>query len=768
MSWLSSFIHGVGGVVHDVVKGVGHAVGDVIHVVGENIVPIVIAIAAYFTAGAAAAAAGAGGAAAGAGAAAGSGVAAGAGVAAADSGAVAADLAATSYTAGMAASGAAAAVSAEATTGVMTYLAEGAAVLKGVTSLIAKPVNYVESIAKEVNASSIMTQGRALMKYYDEARGLYAAVKESLTMGFKGMLQIPQEIANTMGNIAAINMQIANKRIAGSTIIANDIVAPAIIRAGEAPITELTQIISQYTALPEVSLDGIPEQKLTEPPNLSGLIDDYEADIQYISKMPGFIGELARGAKRLMYLGPLLLEHIKQPIKQFAQQAKHDNPLELLGIGDLVEAIKRDEIDVLAAVDEAKKQGVDESRLNILMELAKPLLSVNEALDASFRGIIPQGDAQAEITKHGYDATRFDVLSELAYRVPAANDTFTWLARGGISEAEAKELLRHAHFTNSQITLILETGFKPVSAAQYTQQSGLFDAVTKGYLADTMSTPAPDKVVEAHRHQGLDKGQAQANWLGHWQDLPISKWIDGYFRGHVTRSELTLAFTAKNVPPEIQTLQVDVERELIPIWLAPEILSAGVVSREDGHLMLAKLGLDEANIKLILDYSDAKQNAPKFKQLDALAQLSIGNLKEMYAQGMIDESQYETGLQDHGYSVETAVLLAKSERIKKVLHERKEYANGLVNEAVAGSRDKDNVNQLLFDAGFSAAEVASYLNKIHTKAQAKSRLPGEAMLAKMHTKGLISIHDYVDTLVKSGFSTYWANNIANLNFPGEL
>ncbi len=643
---------------------------------------------------------------------------------------------------------------------------EIAAFLSGLMKFIIATIDDVDKFAKLINKDIIDRFVRPITQVINTVQNLEQTIHDSLSEGFSGIVKIPGEIVDAFSGIAAISRLNTQETIKAQSRIASDILAKGYPDIAIKGLSDIHQVIKDYTALSPEELKPLPKLDLKEPPSYDSGMQGAEQFMAQLAKSDKWYAKLGLELVHLLNFIPIWALNMEVATKQGRQKINEAQPLEILNSNDLITAIIRDEIPLADAEEEALKGGLDPSRLKLLVEINKQLLGPGEIVHAVFRGLMESEDAMEEMKRLGYSEERTKIIRDLYTLLPSPGQALRWFGRGFLSHGDLQEILSKNGITEDQEEMVIASAFTPVSASQYTQQYGRINAVKAGYLRESLGSKPPDEVYFAHQENLNGEKEAELNWLNHWDDLSSSDWISAYFRKLISKEDLDTALRAHNLPHELLDLSVEINRELIPIWLVPEIMSSGVITAEESYSMLSKLGIGDADIKVIQKSAKAKAAGPIRQHLESLAQLSLSNLKTMFDLGLINSSQYSQGLTEHGYTPTSAQMLVKLEDVKKELKERSKLAEGIIAEINVGLILPEKGLEKLYNLGFSTGEIAIYSERIKQVKAKRHKIPSESQLNKLLKKGIITEVEWADEMLLLGFDSEWISRLLMLQQTG--
>ncbi len=623
-------------------------------------------------------------------------------------------------------------------------------------------IKDIGNFASDINTNVVQKYITPIFKIIDTVDNLINKIHLSLTNGLRGVVQIPGEIAGAFGSVAAISKINTDNIINGNAAIARQILAGGYPGVAGIGLDKITEVLTKYTTLPELKYKPLKNILLNEPPTYDQGLQEAEDFMYNMAHSDTWLGVIASTFINAVNFLPIIAESFEVAIKQGHQSVNAKQPLELLNPDQIAEALLRGEIDPKQAEEEALKGGIDPTRLKMITDINRTLLDPKDLALARQRKLISNENYIKKILQHGYTTEGIALTADLAMFWPTIAEAIEWQARGAINEDAKHVILEQNGVTQSQEEALRIGILKPADPDLLTAIYGRLFARSLGYLGADLGTAAPPDLEELSAKNMITDEQVQLNWVAHWMDMPANDWISAFFRGLVNEKDLDLALTAHNIPHDLKDKMVGVERELIPIWLVPEIMQSGVITDAESQGMLSKLGIAQENIDIIQKYSRAKNVGPLRKHTEALQQLSLSNLRTMYLDGILDENDYKTGLMDHGYAKVSAALLVEVEEMRKELKERKQTSLDIIAEINFGQITPQDGLRKLYNLGLSEGEIAQFKNKIKSVKVNRTKLPSQSELTKMLSAGIIDDTIWSETMILIGFSEAWTIKLLEL------
>lgn len=495
------------------------------------------------------------------------------------------------------------------------------------------------------------------------------------------------------------------------------------------------------------------EKELTDLLNRPWIPPDVNAD-PWQGAINAFMKAVIGG---LFYAASILpaLAKVNEEVRQRFDQAC---PFEPLPHAAVVDAVQRGFLPQSDGEVEAAKGDLSASRFKVLQDLAKHQLSPQQLVEGLYRGYISQGDFQSALAAQGWTAGQQAILQGLFVEQirPATYNSLNELRqRGYISDTDYQQVLQKLGFDPGQQTLLTKLVFRPSTLGEATDGAASFDALTGVGAGGAFGIP--EYASAAAAAEGLDQQATQDRWLAHWNLGAIGEWIQLYFRGLATQSQLQAVFIKNQIPGEIQRLLVDGTRPLIQFRTITRLVGLKLMSPAEGLAQLQRHGYSPQDAQTLINYAIATAKVPAAQRAAQTHAVSLNIAKEEYIDGSISAAQFYDVLIAHGFTAdgantEIAVINAHEAMLQRKANAQlvvDEYGAGIINEQVALAQ--------LAALGLTVAEIAKYAHKIRAFRTKNAKLPTEAELLKMLKANVITADTYKSTLVAEGYSAQWAD-----------
>ena len=582
---------------------------------------------------------------------------------------------------------------------------------KSVVSPIAGFIDKVSTFVNKINDELVKPITDSVLTTYTAVENLIGELHADVHGGIKGILAIPDAIA---GALTAVDAQLgramqelglANKEVVTGSLL------PGMGTIFSGPLGSIATAASGLSGSKLNLLSEIGQVQLSNCLDSSVFQSKLERATNALSENQGIVGEFGRLLMTLFWALPYLAESVKNDITCFAQSVNEKNPVELLGLAQIVRA--------------------------------------------QYRGILSASEASTEAARLGLSSDRLKVLRENEAFLPGPSDAFTMFFRGVIQQDQLDAVLSKQALSPSDIAALQAIFIEPVSARETLGLYARKQAGEANFLPSSLGAPVPGEITAAYPPRRLSPDQAKLDWLAHWKIPQLEWWFTAWSRGMRTKEEFQLAAQAENIPPDVIDDMIPIFQETIQLWMIPDILAAGLMSDAEALAYLHYIGVGDSDAIILLKWGQSKAKAPVAAQAADLAKISTGVAGTMYADGIIDQATYNEILLEHGYSPDAAALTIQLEGQKAALAARKTFVTGLVDEVNAGVLSEQDAISRLFAQGFTAAEVAAATIRIKTVKTAKAKFPSQAELDAFRKNGIIDQSAWASGYGVLGYADTW-------------
>ena len=670
-------------------------------------------------------------------------------------------------------------------------------VLKSVGTAIAQSIGPIlntvntalQSIQK-INDTIIQPITTTILATIQTIGTLTTVIEQDLHNGLQGILQIPTDIANGLGSLDAtlnrtmqqlgINLQGTASVTLGGT--ANDTLwtrlhALGSSLAGPQNGSAVQATYKDKATLSEPDILQVSQQFINTIEQIfnqlmhdaGGFADRTIANaLQGVNDPTGIVNAMLAAGLHIAFT-VLAAAGETYPLAEFLSGwTRQKLPLVKLDAGDAVTAWVRGFINDTELAQELGFAGLDATRVRALKDLAVKLLDPSTLIDMWFRTIINDADLSAALAQHGITADDQEDLKLASYRLVDVQAATIALRRGLITEEQWNDVLKTNKFTDSEMVLANSLLYAPETSDQTIireRLTALYSGL--GWSPDAFSD-VPTDLQQAVAREGGDSRQALDKWQASYWVPQITQFVELYFRGDRTLTELYAVMDYYAVPINFRQDIIAAHRSLIPWRTIPTMLANGIISEPYAKQQLQAHGFDLTATEALLKYATTVHAKSKAQISGDPLQASVSAAHELWTIGAFTDQQYEETLVAHGFTQQQAAAIVNSQHLATTVKERKQLGQDIVNEVLAGLLTTDDANAQMALASFTEAEKAKVLRQIHKTQRATSKTPSLSELLKFVKAKIITYPEWRAAMATAGYSPKWIDAYAILDLPESL
>lgn len=578
---------------------------------------------------------------------------------------------------------------------------------KIVDALLKAVKQFLDPILKLLNEFAALFD--IIRRTYQAINTMVEVLHADIHGGILGILSIPKTLSDGLTAVEAQTTRAIQILSDQNKSNISDVLVPGMSRSIGDP---LQQIHGAVLSTPnkdyklDESIKQIPLGECNPGESYAGKVQHF---IEEMEKESSIVAGIAHVLKELLFFLPYFLRSIEAQLECVGQEARKNNPAELLGVEDVIEALHR--------------------------------------------GELSRGDAEEEVRRRGFSIDRFNVLMETSLWLPGVVEALQLYHRGSISRDELSSVLTKMRLTETDVQAVDNAFLEPIDPRELIAFLAREDAKQGGFLAQTLGSQPPNEVFEAYRPRYQHPARSTTDWSLHWKIPGLDWWLTAWARGKVSEDDVKNAAITENIPGELFDKLIPVWQDTIPVFHLSEVLAADILDEDAARKYMHFMGLDDTSVELMIKLAATKKKAP-FAALGAtLAGISEGNARKMLDDHIIDGAVYREILEAHGMTPEAAELSFELASQENAIADRKVYAQGLVDEVNAGQIAVEQLVAALFGRGFRKEEVDAYVLKVKQAKVAKAKQLSEAQLTDMFRHALIDADTYTKRLEGLGYST---------------
>lgn len=590
-------------------------------------------------------------------------------------------------------------------------IGEAANAISDVIGPIKSFVDKTTEVVTELNDNVIKPITDTVLKTYTEMDNLIKTLHTDLHGGIKGLLAIPDAIANALTAVdaqlsrAMQELGLANKEMVTSTLL------PGFSSIFAGPLGNIATGVGSLGGNKINLLNQIGQIQLASCLDASVFQTKLETVTDALKGNEGFVGEIGKMLMTIFWALPYLAESVKNDIECFQQGVNQKNPVALLGLGTIVKAF--------------------------------------------YRGILSSESAATEAAKLGLSGDRLKVLQEVEAFLPGPAESIEMMYRGVISAEQLEQVLAKQALSPDDVAALSAIFIAPVDPRENLQMYARQQAASANFLPESLGSGPPGTVTNLYPPAKRSPDQAKLDWLAHWKVPELQWWFTAWTRGMRTMEEFRLAAQAENIPFDVIDDMIPVFQEPIQLWMIPDMLGAGLMSDQEALAYLHYIGQDDSSALLMVKYGHTKLKAPAAAHAAELAGLSAALAKTMFDDGILDEAQYGEVLAEHGYSSEAVAAMLALAKQQLAVSTLKAKISGIVDQVNVGQMTATDAISAIYALGATDQQVDAAVLRIKSAKTANAKMPGRGELDDFLKSGVITKDQWAAGYSALGYSDDW-------------
>lgn len=377
-------------------------------------------------------------------------------------------------------------------------------------------------------------------------------------------------------------------------------------------------------------------------------------------------------------------------------------------------------------------------------------------------GTVEEATAIDLLQRNGFSTDNARRILDIRRRVPDVGIIQVWFLRGFVTRQQALQLLTEIGFQQPDNDRLLEMAFfvPPVSDLITMAVREVFSpdiARRFGQFEDF-----PKDFARYAKQQGISEEWAQNYWAAHWALPSVQMGFEMLHRKVISKSDLELLLRSQDVMPFWRDKLIAISYSPLTRVDVRRMHKMGVLDDRAVKKAYQDIGYDDTNAELLLRFTKELNAPPEGatpEQLDELTRSAITNL---YGAGTLGRQDAFELLQAIGVGSAAAIIFLDMVDLRNEADQRAAETQLILNQAKAGiirfSEAEDKLNAL----GLEPLEVQRALTKLQAAQDATVKLPSTQQLDDMLRADIIPSVVYLDTMLRLGYSTFWAERLMTL------
>jgi hypothetical protein len=452
----------------------------------------------------------------------------------------------------------------------------------------------------------------------------------------------------------------------------------------------------------------------------------------------------AAGGATVAVLAPVL-----QDIVNESWEHHSDRPL---SAHDAAAAVERGELTFGEAAQEARFNGYNETRFNVLEKLAglapsptdlmtmfrrkvigadlltkglvqgnvrtewaqyltqitETLLSPGELANAVVQGVLPESDAAEQAEKDGLPADRFETLVKLAGNPPGAEQLLALWNRKAIGEDDVERGLRQSHLKPEWIGAVKALA-KHVPSVSDMVRFATREAYEGGSELSGTAAELPASFVSDAQRQGLSAADAEHYWASHWHLPSPTQAYQMMHRGLMGMGDLLELLRVSDYPPFWRDKLAAIAYHVPGRVDLRRMLEHGVIDEARVHKGYLDLGYKEEDAAILTSFAVELAKGSGAGHPVA-REATAADLAAEYEGRYITRAEFVDALTDLKYPAKVAAVKADAVDARAVRAARVQAAGGIHTAYKKGNISAGAAAGGLSGLGFTSQQVAGIMS----------------------------------------------------------
>lgn len=664
--------------------------------------------------------------------------------------------------------------------------------IEGIRAISSSIKSSVESIASLVRDSIIAVTsslGQALAKVYSDVARFIATIGESIS----------DSIRETYRHIAGVMTAVKEAIVAGlghlesALVYAGDQITQGVFHVAQA-LNENFEKMKQYfgdapffTGLKEQinCLSELVREKL-------GILETSPTIRKFFECLP-FIGPIVGTIFIALSMAFIITGFMQAAetgaIQLIQQQSLSKSRPTVPSENAITEGVRRGIIHPDTAQDWFARLGYENIGTYLYLKLYDKLLSQSEVARLWRMGLLDYNTAIQELTLLGYDEDRAKAILATTEQTISPSDAVMLFWRGEISEDRLNEELFKYGFSGERIELIKKAALnwptpsdlirfavREVFTPEVVEKFGLFEDLPEEFLAKA-------------KEVGLPENWAKAYWAAHWElpsyteGIEMLRRLSPEFVDKYPEKFKAMGLDPEKVKTDLETLKLLLRtQDVMPFWRDKlvaisyepltrvdlrRIYELGLIDDDRLYWALREHGYDHDNATIMLEFYRKLKEESKKEEKAAERDLSKSEIIEIYKEGKIDRNTAKNMLVQLGYDENEAEYIVAIADYKIAKEEQKYEIDLIKQKYLDGELNNEQVFDELSRLGLKPKDLEYHYYKITRPIKEEIKWPSRTDLDKFLQYKLITPEEYVDILVKQGYSRRFAEMYLKLPKGGR-
>ena len=405
---------------------------------------------------------------------------------------------------------------------------------------------------------------------------------------------------------------------------------------------------------------------------------------------------------------------------------------------------------------------LEKVRQGSLQRTRAGIVNLSQAIEAYYAGTLDLGSVYYFAARQGIPDAATSALVNAYRRYPSAGDMFYLVRLGVLDYGTAADRLHKQGYRDEDIAIMYEAtqyippvqdlirmAVREVFTPEIAEKYGLFEDF-------------PEDFKRQAARLGMSEEWARNYWAAHWELPSVTEGFEMLHRGIITYEELETLLRSLDYMPFWRDKLIKMSYEPYTRVDVRRMYEMGVLTRDEVKRAYLDLGYDDEKAEKLTVWTEKEYSQAAKYKTQTTRDLSQATLLSAYSKGILsrdDTIKYLVGL---GYDTSEANLLVDMKDLDVYTKERDALIERLTKQYQAGAIDRLGIRDALAKFGMNSPSIEAYEDKIVSDTIVGTRIPSVSDLQKMLKKKLIALDEFIDAVMKNGYSRQWAERFAQI------
>jgi hypothetical protein len=371
-------------------------------------------------------------------------------------------------------------------------------------------------------------------------------------------------------------------------------------------------------------------------------------------------------------------------------------------------------------------------------------LPITESIEAYHKGIISETELREILYTYGFDDTNINRLLQITKPLITVADIISAYRHKEISEEEYHNLLR-LHGIDERARKYFEIATKIYPSLSDLVRFAVREVFNNSVVSRfKYSEDMPQQFIEEAKKLGMDEEYAKMYWYAHWELPSVTLGIEMFRRGIISKDEFSELLKLHDIAPAWREKIIEVLYELPTRVDLRRMYRIGVVDENYVYNTYLKLGYDQETAKALTKFTILTEG-------DEERNLSKAEILNMFEEGIIDEERTLNLIVSIGYSETSAKLIIATKKVEIARKRLKDNIDEIKQRFIANEISEETLHDQLIALGISEAKTANLIKQFKREKAKQAKLLDKDEYIKAYKSKIIDEQELLDYLARLGY-----------------